>query len=519
MQSFGVESDSFDAAAAPKRQVSWRSAGRTSSAGEPSGVASSRGGNAFSFNNVMHGVHAAKTESFVIGSDETDGAPLVVTEAGGLTQYEATGTIVLMCFGVGLAVLPKAMSEAGYIITPLLMVVCAAVCSEQNIQVSHACAIAEELTAGCVTCYEDLANVCGGPCWVAVLRMSKAFGLLSAVSSFVEFAAANTFVLAQFTGFFGSGLSTEDRQWNVNVVRFFFIMPIMILLAMLKDLKHFARIMNVGVLAAMINGGAIALGGIIRWIGIPACQSEKDSRYDVGACILRTAWPPTDETSPIFLIGMAASVCLFGIMVAGSYPKTRHQMAEPERIEGVALTSFWLTLGIFGVVMVCGYIGTGQAVKDNAMDSFDKMPILHFTGLSAQVIDTLVASPIYILCVINAFESTGTDSLRTPLALQNVILRAATVVLVTTLSAVVPYPEIIMIEASFFGIFTHLVWPVFLTAMLKRKWIAAGRDPARVQVLGIRRGARIAIMLFGLVVCFFSIYGAARKLSVELSNA
>jgi amino acid permease len=293
----------------------------------------------------------------------------------------------------------------------------------------------------------------------------------------------------------------------------------MILLAMLKDLKHFARIMNVGVLAAMINGGAIALGGVIRWIGFPACQSEKDSRYAAGECIFRTAFPPTDETSPIFQVGMAASVCLFGIMVAGSYPNTRHQMAEPQRIECVALTSFWLTLVIFGVVMVGGYLGTGQAVKDNALDSFDTMPILHYTGLSAQVIDTLVASPIYILCVINAFESTGTDGLRTPLALPNVMLRAATVALVTTLSAVVPYPEIIMIEASFFGIFTHLVWPVFLTAMLKRKWIAAGRDPARVQVICVRRGARMAIMFFGLVVCFFSIYGAAQKLSAEISNA
>lgn len=169
--------------------------------------------------------------------------------------------------------------------------------------------------------------------------------------------------------------------------------------------------------------------------------------------------------------------------------------------------------------MVGGYIGTGQAVKDNALDSFDKFPILHYTGLLAQVVDTLVASPIYILCVINAFESTGTDGFRTPLALPNAMLRATTVALVTTLSASVPYPEIIMIEASFFGIFTHLVWPVFLTGMLKRKWLAAGQDPDRVQVSCIRSGARIAIMLFGLVVCFFSIYGAAQKLSTELSSA
>lgn len=118
-------------------------------------------------------------------------------------------------------------------------------------------------------------------------------------------------------------------------------------LAMLKDLKHFTRIMNVGVVAAMVNGGAIAFGGVLRCFDIPPCQTQQDPRYGNGECIFRAALPPSDERSPIFQIGMAASVCLFGIMVAGSYPNTRHQMADPTQIQCVALSSFWLTLLIF----------------------------------------------------------------------------------------------------------------------------------------------------------------------------
>merc|ERR1719333_1039634 len=103
-----------------------------------------------------------------------------------------------------------------------------------------------------------------------MLRCSKAFGLLSAVSSFVEFAASNTFTLWQAGLAAASGTpqplavtpaEVELRQTHVNYVRFFVILPIMIGLAMLRDLKDVARIMNLGVIAAVVNGGAIVVGG------------------------------------------------------------------------------------------------------------------------------------------------------------------------------------------------------------------------------------------------------------------
>lgn len=431
----------------------------------------------------------------------------------GLSEYEAVLTIVLMCFGVGLAVLPRAVSEAGYIITPFLMVLCSVACFEQNRIVSHGCEIAEELTGEPVTSFEDLAQVSGGPHWVVMLRMSKAFGLLSAVATFIQFATGNTLALA--TEIFGSSSSGDPRAYT-EYVRFLFIMPMVIGLAMLKDLKAFAKISSIGVFAAAINGGAIVWGGITRWFIVPACDSES-AADEAGECIRHMALPTQDDKA-IVKIGMAASVCLFGIMVAGSYPSTRHQMQNKQAIRGVGRVSFALTLIIFVSVMLGGYVGIGQAVQDNALDSYTHQPLVRYVGQFAQIVDTLVASPIYILCVVNALETSGTGGWHTPLSPLNVLLRAGLVVTFTSLSSLVPYPEIICIEATFFGIFTHLVWPIFLNTMLTRKWIEAGKDPALVRVSAFRTMLRWGIMIFGLTVGCFSIYGAAGSIKERMSS-
>lgn len=205
-------------------------------------------------------------------------------------------------------------------------------------------------------------------------------------------------------------------------------------------------------------------------------------------------------------------------MVAGAFPSSRHQMADKSQIIRVNVASCWLTLVLYVVVMAGGYVGSGQAVEDNVLDSYGDLPFVRYTGLLAQIVDTLIASPIYILCVINAFEATGTDALRTPLAPPNMVLRASTVLMVTLVSACIPYPQIVMIFATLFCIFTHLVSPLFLLSGLKRRCVLAGRSPLQLQTSAAKQGMRMAIVLFAFVAAFFSVSGAVVKLVANIQK-
>jgi len=467
-----------------------------------------------------------KTISRLGSTEQFRQSPTWSFKVDGLSPYDAVVSIILMCFGVGLAVLPKAMSEAGYLFAPLLMVLCAAICSENNIIVAGACSAAEKLSGEPVTSFEDLALISGGNFWVTAIRFSKAFGLLGSTSSFVQFASANILNLFSVCSGMPELVDDPEKFKNENIVRFCVVMPLMILLAMLKDLKQFAHISILGVIAATINGGTIILGGLWSLHQKGMCESQADPGFNAGSCIYLSAFP--DQDSWVLDLGTATGTCLFGIMVAGAFPSTRYQMMDKSQLPGVVQSSFWLTLLIYLGVMAAGYVGTGELVSENVLNSFNQaaadagtsfLDMLRYTGFAAQIVDTLVASPIYILCVINAFETTGTDALHTPLSPANIALRASTVIIVTLLSAVIPYPQIIMIFATLFGIFTHLVAPVFLDSALRRKLaLVNSQTPTEMQTSMTRRALRWSTVLFALMAAIFSINGAVVRLVQEMKK-
>uniref|UniRef100_A0A7S2K747 Amino acid transporter transmembrane domain-containing protein n=1 Tax=Zooxanthella nutricula TaxID=1333877 RepID=A0A7S2K747_9DINO len=434
----------------------------------------------------------------------------------GMTQNEAVATFIVAAIGAGGLVLPKIMADLGVVPALAMLALCALVCLQCGDMICQACDVLESMPDGDASTYEILAEVVGGRFWKQALSVTKNVSFIGFIVLFLQF------VVESIEG--TAGVAADNVTAHL-IVRFAVAFPLFSAIVMVTDLKQFTKFADIGILAVIVQIIAVIVGSIWRGQITDPCDPG-----DVDSPCRWYTWffAPTLE-GPVGAIGKNGAVILFMFAMLATVPSIRNQMEEPHRMPSVLRCGFGLTAVILAVVMSAGYYGFGGNAPDNLLNGLvlgvkglgPTFKVLGTCGNIAVLVNVLISTPVFSVCVLSEFEATGTDSIRTPLSIPNIALRVGFALVLTCISHAMPYiSEVIGIVSALFITFNNVFCPVIFLHMARRKATAArdaglARDVPRKRVFALHAG----LLVIGGLVMVFGFLGALDALLSKMSGA
>lgn len=428
----------------------------------------------------------------------------------GLSKWEAVMSISICACGAGVTVFPKVMSEAGFVFAPVLMIVCCFCCVECSSILCLACDMAERTEDVVITSYEELARHAGGPTLEKVLMCTKNTAFLCFVVVYAQF---QTETIGTFMG----------ECPNLDAIRFFIVLPLFIVLAMVRDLTQLAKFNILGVLAGFIQCGGIILGGLLERMNADPCgkghfAGDSECRW--------YSWQPrqsalalkinvTNEPPWMSVFGKALATCVFGFAVLATVPSYRHQLANRHEAKTVWRSALFLILGVYLAVMGVGYIGYGAKSEDNIIVGISAdYPLIGGAAALAIIVNLTVSTPIFLYCFFSVFQTTGDDNLHTAFTPENIVFRIMVVIALVAVSWGLPFAlEVIGLVSAVFGVCNNLFFPNVMYYMTKKQ--DASSPP---QVPHWRWMIHVGISFIGVACLIFGFKGALATLLEKLEK-
>eukprot|EP00929_Paragymnodinium_shiwhaense_P094394 TRINITY_DN5493_c0_g1_i1.p1 TRINITY_DN5493_c0_g1~~TRINITY_DN5493_c0_g1_i1.p1 ORF type:complete len:583 (-),score=89.01 TRINITY_DN5493_c0_g1_i1:410-2158(-) len=442
---------------------------------------------------------------------------------GGLSKNEVVANLVIACVGAGVVVFPKTMDSAGAVFAIPILATCALACSEAAALICHGCALAEslaDLAPGAVRGYEALARHAGGSTAEALIMFTKNFAMIG-------------FTVVYMSMEVGSALSFFDKDFRLNfsknygielktIVQFGVIMPIFIGLAFIKDLRVLAKFNTLGMLAVIGEIAAILLGSMFHFFDSDTCQTYGERINAADGQAIRTEggevcrWYKAQPDGGFLLKeGSATATCLFAFAVLGTIPSVRSQCANPREAPEAIRIGFFLVFLLYAVVMGLGYLGYGEGSPDNVLEAVAaQYKITGIVGSLSIMINIFISAPLFIICVLSAFEATGTSALHTPMSGPNCVVRVVFIIFCSSVSAVLPYVcEVIGLVSSCFGVFNNIFYPVvFMYALRKSAGAKAPEQAAWKPVV------HTGLMVLGGFTMIFGVMGSWESLQKKIQE-
>jgi amino acid permease len=414
---------------------------------------------------------------------------------GGLTKNEAIANFVIACVGSGVVVFPRAMADLGLVLATGLFLMTSAVCYLCANLVVTCCTMAEEAGGkkkGSLVSYEAMVEASLGTVGKNVLMVSKncyCCGLIIVYLLFESDAFATWIPMSSM------------------MIRFTIVVPVFIVLSMLKDLKSVALLSSLGVAAAFAQVICMEAGAIDRAFAPPE-QTYKLVSGNLGT------------------IGASTATFVFAFGSIATIPSIRSQMANADELPGALRVGFAIVCAIYGSIMYIGYWGFGNAVSDNMIDDinnkcgeFSMFRCAMGSGSAISIIVNLfISAPTFMLCVVSVFQASGKSPMHTPMTWQNVVFRALFVVILSLVSAVVPYAkQIIGLLSAVFGVCNIIIFPMASFYSLKRKLGPLGPLEVRSAKTLLQRSVHILVCVIGGVTMVFGVYGALKELHEKIT--
>eukprot|EP00443_Scrippsiella_acuminata_P121478 CAMPEP_0115592782 /NCGR_PEP_ID=MMETSP0272-20121206/10961_1 /TAXON_ID=71861 /ORGANISM="Scrippsiella trochoidea, Strain CCMP3099" /LENGTH=187 /DNA_ID=CAMNT_0003028027 /DNA_START=157 /DNA_END=719 /DNA_ORIENTATION=- len=153
------------------------------------------------------------------------------------------------------------------------------------------------------------------------------------------------------------------------------------------------------------------------------------------------------------------------------------------------------------------------AAPDNAVVDISegdiRFPVIGFVSSVAVVINLVFSTPLYSFCLISVFESTGSDTLRTPMTPLNIFFRASLMLLLSVVGEQVPYViELIGLVSSVFVCCNNVLFPIVFVML------APGRPPMPMS----KKCSIGATLLIGTYVLVFGFAGSISTLIEKLAE-
>jgi len=272
-------------------------------------------------------------------------------------------------------------------------------------------------------------------------------------------------------------------------------------MGMIKDLKQLARFSTVGITAVIIECTCIMGGGVLIWTG-----GGQD--YSVGPVVPPSALPGA--------MGKYIATFLFSFAILGTVPSVRAQLAEPSQMHAILSRSFIILVCINCVVMGLGYLGFGSEAPDNVVVGLSKTyPWIGQVASVAVLVNVLLSSPLFIFCVVGAFEASGSGLRRVhrPLSLPNIGVRIGIITAMCLIGDQLPYVgDLIGIVSSVFAVFNNILWPAIFHYKARQLAGTTARHPTW------RIIKYVSAVIVGVLVLVFGLQGSLNSLQTHLEE-
>jgi len=459
---------------------------------------------------VMPGC-ALALDSATMGAMKTDS-----NDAGGegLSPFEVVCNLVIACVGCAICIFPKKMDDAGYIpAIPLLALGCIC-CRECGCLIAEGCEMAERLQAdgSQVSDYEAFALVSAGPFWKVFLGISKNGAMLGFIVVFMQFV----------TDSFSSYLPADVREEHPNaktLIRFCVTLPLHLAMTQIKDLTQLAKFNNLGVASVVTEVIALIVGALLHYFNATSCESrdsydrwmakEGSQEGDVtqkDPCIWHEGLP--DPGGEINAMGSYMASAVFAFAVLSTIPNLRSQMTYADKCPSALTTGLIIVFSTYVAVMSIGYLGYGEGAPPNFAEALaNDFPAVGLIASTAILINSLISAPIFIICVVEAFEKMGTSALHTAYSLPNQLVRASLVVgLCFTGFVFTDIGSVISLISAVFCVCNNIFLPIFFFHSLRGKLAATGLSLEPLPAW--KKAFHAAITIVGLFTMVFGVMGA-----------
>jgi len=436
----------------------------------------------------------------------------------GLSPFEVICNLVIACVGCAICIFPKKMDDAGYLpAIPLLVLGCFC-CRECGVLIADGCEMAERLKAdgSQVSDYEAFALVSAGPSWKVFLAISKNGAMLGFIVVFMQFV----------TDSFASYLPADFRKEHPNakpLIRFCVTLPLHLAMTQIKDLTALAKFNNLGVASVVTEVVALIVGALLHYANAESCDG-RDS-YDrwkakqgslvadlqqKNPCIWHEGMP--DPGSEIDAMGSYMASAVFAFAVLSTIPNLRSQMTYASKAPSALTTGLIIVMVTYIVVMAVGYLGYGEGAPANFAEALaNDFPAVGLIASTAILINSLISAPIFIICVIEAFENMGSSTLHTAYSLPNQGFRAALVVgLCFTGFVFTDIGSVISLISAVFCVCNNIFLPIFFFHSLRKKVSAAGLSLEPFPAW--KKAFHAFIIIVGMFTMVFGVKGALATL-------
>lgn len=297
----------------------------------------------------------------------------------------------------------------------------------------------------------------------------------------------------------------EPETKPITEIKFGIVMPMLICLAMLRDLKQLNKFGFLGLAGLLLEVVGMAGGSIVFGWSSEVCT--QDHLKDDSHCRYYTQWPPGCNAFQDYGVGCATFV--FGLAVLSTVPSMRSSLAKPQEMQSVLSVALATTLIIYQSLMMLGYLAFGQKSRENAIVAVaETVPSFGYIGSAGLLLNVLFSFAIFFFVFINYIESTGEDALRTTMTVPNMLLRTAIVIVATIVSWLMPYiGPVIGIISSVFCVFNNFWFPIILFYVLRSKV-----GTRNVPVSFLRMGYHGILVCVGLLVLYFGFTGSLADL-------
>jgi len=398
----------------------------------------------------------------------------------GITTLQATLSLITAIIGAGVMALPQLPSEAG-LIPSMVFTVFSAVLMQECGGLLHS------VTSSWNAChnqqqqletFEDFGRAALGHTGAVVVRISVISWFIGVCAGYVILMARQLQLIAGF-------------GWNYRVW-VLVISPVLWLGCMLRDLTAIAKLMPVGVVAAI--GSCVLM--------ITKAYMDVDNWQD---------WPEQDQAKihsmwpehGFMPLGSVVATLFGAFGVMGNVPTIAGEMRQPRHFPRALKVAMCIVMLLYLGIMVSGYWGYGNFIQDNILISMSqspanageafKAPVDQWTGPRSRIIPALVAwcvlvnlllsYPLNMMCIFTSIQSLeSSQQTLNPGTLANYGMRTGLMGLTIVIAlAVENFSVVFSLFAALTGPLQGVFIPVVFGGMVMKKIGAEGTSlPRRI---------------------------------------
>lgn len=313
----------------------------------------------------------------------------------GITSTEATMSIITAIIGAGIMALPQLPVAGGLVFCVVLMVVSAFATMEagsaffrstmaNNIVVGRGL----KLSNTYIHTYEDFGHAAYGPAGETLIRVILVVWFLGVCCGYVILMGQNVQNILQ-------PLVPLDYEVWVLILA-----PVLLFLSMLRDVSAIAKLMPIGVAAAMGSCIIIMIKSIMDrqvWQDWPA-QDLKE---------LHNAWP----SGSLMSLGSLTATVFGALSCMANVPSIMDEMKNKHRLMRSFRTALTTVTALYIGIMVMGYHAYGNFIQPNIVDSMKYHPATweesqtqkpaDWTGSQSDILPTAMSCCVVINLIIS----------------------------------------------------------------------------------------------------------------------